>query len=207
MDTGQSERAKSRERDKRHACIGRAFALCSLLSALPSPVSVRAEVIDRVLAILPGQIITLSDVEAALDLGLVEAPAGAERIAGGLSAVVDRVLMLNEVRRVSPAEPSPAAVDERVARIRQRFSTPADLSRVMAARGLDETVVRLFAADDLRLASYLDERFSAAAQPTDEEIRQAGESARQRLTDERRRTLIGAWTAELRRRADVTVLP
>ncbi len=181
-------------------------AFCSLLSALGTA-SVRGEVIDRVLAILPGQIITLSDVEAALDLGLVEVPADAERVAGGVSAVIDRVLMLNEVRRVTPAEPSPVAIDARVARIRQRFAGPADLSRVLAARGLDETVLRLYAADDLRLASYLDERFSAAAQPTDEEIRQAGESARQRLTDDRRRTLVGAWTAELRRRADVTVLP
>ena len=180
-------------------------AFCALLSAL-GPASVTAEVIDRVVAILPGQIITLSDVEAALDLGLVEVPAGAERLPGGLSAVIDRVLMLNEVRRVTPAEPPTAAVDARVALIRQRFAGPADLSRVLAARGLDETVLRLYAADDLRLASYLDERFSAAAQPTDEEIRQAGESARQRLTDDRRRTLIGAWTAELRRRADVTVL-
>jgi hypothetical protein len=170
-------------------------------------VSVSAEIIDRVLAILPGQIITLSDVEAALDLGLVDAHAGSERVSAGLTAVIDRVLMLNEVRRVSPPEPSPAAIEVRLSRIRQRFSAPADLSRVLAARGLDETVLRLFAADDLRLASYLDERFSAAAQPTDEEIRQAGESARQRLTDERRRSLIGAWTAELRRRADVTVLP
>lgn len=204
MDTGQSRghRAK-RIRSRKHTCVlvSLLFALCSISAG------VSAEVIDRVLAILPGQIITLSDVEAALDLGLVEPAAGAERVASGLSAVVDRVLMLNEVRRVSPPEPSRAAVDERVARIRQRFSTPADLSRVMAARGLDETVVRLFAADDLRLASYLEERFGAASQPTDEEIRQAGESARQRLTEERRRTLIGAWTAELRRRADVTVLP
>ena len=203
MDTGQNNghRAK-RIRSREYTCVlvSLLFAVCSI-----SP-SVSAEVIDRVLAILPGQIITLSDVEAALDLGLVEPAAGAERVASGLSAVVDRVLMLNEVRRVSPPEPSRAAVDERVARIRQRFSTPADLSRVMAARGLDETVVRLFAADDLRLASYLEERFGAASQPTDEEIRQAGESARQRLTEERRRTLIGAWTAELRRRADVTVL-
>ena len=134
-------------------------------------------------------------------------PADTERVAGGLTAVIDRVLMLNEVRRVTPAEPSPAAIEARVARIRQRFAAPADLSRVLAARGLDETVLKLFAADDLRLASYLDERFSAAAQPTDEEIRQAGEAARQRLADDRRRTLIGAWAAELRRRADVTVLP
>ncbi len=180
-------------------------AFCSLLFALCS-FSTSAEIIDRVLAILPGQIITLSDVEAALDLGLVDTPPGGDRIAGGLAAVIDRVLMLNEVRRVSPPEPSPAAVDARVALIRQRFGAAAELTRLLAARGLDETMLRLFAADDLRLASYLDERFSAAAQPTDDEIRQAGESARQRLIDDRRRTLIGAWTAELRRRADVTVL-
>jgi len=199
--TGQ--RAEGRGQNGRRVLV---VAFCSLLCAL-CPVSVRGEVIDRVLAILPGQIITLSDVEAALDLGLVEVPADTERVAGGLTAVIDRVLMLNEVRRVTPAEPSPAAIEARVARIRQRFAAPADLSRVLAARGLDETVLKLFAADDLRLASYLDERFSAAAQPTDEEIRQAGEAARQRLADDRRRTLIGAWAAELRRRADVTVLP
>jgi hypothetical protein len=202
MQSMTGQRTEGGGQNVRRALVA---AVCALLSGL-CPVGVRAEVIDRVLAILPGQIITLSDVEAALDLGLVEVPGGSERLAGGLSAVIDRVLMLNEVRRVAPAEPSSAAVDSRVARIRQRFGGSAEVSRVLAARGLDETVLRLYAADDLRLASYLDERFSAAAQPTDDEIRQAGESARQRLTDDRRRTLIVAWTAELRRRADVTVL-
>jgi hypothetical protein len=201
--TGQRE--EGREKKMRRVLV---VAFSSLVVALCSiSVSVRAEVIDRVLAILPGQIITLSDVEAALDLGLVEAPAGEARIRAALSAVIDRVLMLNEVRRVSPPEPSAAAIDARVARIRQHIGDPAEMSRVLAARGLAESVLRLYAADDLRLASYLEERFSAAAQPTDDEIRQAGESARQRITEERRRTLIGAWTAELRRRADVTVLP
>jgi hypothetical protein len=173
--TLRGERGEGRGQNGRRVLV---VAFCSLLSAFCS-VSASAEIIDRVLAILPGQIVTLSDVEAALDLGLVEAPAGADRIAGGL----------------------------RVSRIRERLGSPADMARVLSARGLNDTVVRLFAADDLRLAAYLDERFSSAAQPTDDEIRQAGESARQRLTDERRRTLVEAWTAELRRRADVTVLP
>jgi hypothetical protein len=114
--------------------------------------------------------------------------------------------MLNEVRRVVPPEPTDAAIAARVARIRQRFSSPAELSRALAVRGIEESVLRIYAADDLRLASYLDERFSAASQPTDEEIRQAGESARQTLTAERRQTLITAWTADLRRRADVRIL-
>ena len=196
------QRAESKERRARRLPIVAVFSLLLALSSF-----VRAEIIDRVLAILPGQIITLSDIEAALDLGLVELPTGGDRIAAGLTAVVDRVLMLNEVRRIAPPEPASAAIDARVARMRERFGSPADLSRVLAARGIDDTVLRLYAADDLRLASYLDERFSAAAQPTDEEIRQAGgESARVRLTAERRNSLIAAWAAELRRRADVTVL-
>jgi hypothetical protein len=176
-----------------------------VIAAIATPV--RAEIIDKVLAILPGQIVTLSDLEAALDLGLVEPPPGQDRTSGGLAALVDRILMLNEVRRVVPPEPSAAAIDERMALMRQRFKSPDEMSRMLAARGLDESVVRIYAADDLRLKSYLDERFSAASQPTDEEIRQAGEAARARLVAERRQALVSAWVADLRRRADVTILP
>lgn len=181
-----------------------ALVLCFLLVA-PGSV-IEGEIIDRVLAILPGQIITQTDVQAAVDLGLVEVAEGEDRTAGALAAVIDRVLMLNEVRRVIPPEPSEDAIDARVARIRQRFESPAALARVLAASGIDEQVLRVYAADDLRLASYLEERFSAASQPTDQEVLQGGQGSRQRLADERRRTLISAWTAELRRRADVTVL-
>jgi hypothetical protein len=205
---GKGLRAKSRP----HSVWRAAVVLCGVLFCLqpaafsPLVVSARAEIIDRVLAILPGQIITLSDVEAALDLGLVESPAGGDRVAEGLAALVDRILMLNEVRRVVPREPTAAAIDARVASIRKRFSSPAELSRRLDARGVDETVLRIYAADDLRLASYLEERFSAASQPTDEEIRQAGEAARTKLVTERRQTLVSAWIADLRRRADVTIL-
>lgn len=181
-----------------------AFVAASVLLAQCSVA--RAEIIDRVMAIIPGQIITLSDVHAALDLGLVEAPMEGDRLAAGLSAVIDRVLMLNEVRRVIPPEPSPEAVGARIAIIRQRFSSESELSRTLAARGIDETVLAVHAADDLRLGAYLDERFSAASQPTDEEVRQAGEAGRARLVADRRQNLIAAWVAELRRRADVTVL-
>jgi hypothetical protein len=165
------------------------------------------EVIDRVLAVVSGQIITRSDVEASLALGLVDARPGSDRISDGLQALVDRVLMLNEVRRVVPPQPTPATIDARIARIRERFDSPAALARVLAASGIDETVLRIYATDDVRLASYLDERFTAAAQPTDAEVAQAGEGARQKLTTERRQNLIAAWIAELRRRADLTVLP
>ena len=167
-----------------------------------------AEIIDRILAVVSGQIITKSDVEAARALGLIEASAtdGQSPDEAALQALIDRVLMLSEVRRVVPREPTEAAITERVAAIRGRFPSPAVLQQALAASGISEPVIRIYAEDDLSLAAYLDERFSAAAEPTDQEVLQAGEANRRKLADERRRTLIGAWVAELRRRADISLL-
>ena len=171
-----------------------------------SPVS--AEIIDRILATVAGQIITKSDVEAARALGLIQ-PAAAESQSpddAALQALIDRVLMLNEVRRVVPREPAEAAITARIAEIRNRFPSQAALQQTLAASGIDEAVLRVYAEGDLSLASYLDERFSAAAQPTEQELLQAGEDNRGKLAAERRRTLVNAWIAELRRRADISIL-
>ena len=159
--------------------------------------SASAEIIDRIVAVVAGQIITKSDVDAAAAFGL----------ASDLQEVIDRTLMLSEVRRVAPPEPAAAALDARVAQIRAGFATPEAFMRALESGGLDEAAVRSYAADDLRLSAYLNERFSSASLPTDEEVRQAGESARARLTAERRQVLVNAWTAELRRRTDITLLP
>jgi len=103
-------------------------------------------------------------------------------------------------------KPTEADITARVEAIRQRFPSPAALQQALATTGISEPVIRIFAEDDLSLAAYLDERFSAAAQPTDQEVLQAGEANRRKLADERRRTLISAWVAELRRRADISLL-
>ena len=128
--------------------------------------------------------------------------------------VIDRTLMLNEIRRVAPPEPAPAAVEARIARMRGKFGSPEALAQALSASGLDESAMRAYAADDLRLAAYLDDRFSSGAQPGDEEVRQVGSEhpeltaaeARARLVGERRQALVTAWVAELRRRADITIL-
>jgi hypothetical protein len=180
-----------------------AFVMIAVFAAQP----VSAEIIDRILAVVAGQIITKSDVEAAQALGLIEVGDDNNQVAdSALQALIDRVLMLNEVRRVVPREPTEAAIDARVAAVRNRFASPGAFQAALSASGIDEAVVRIYAEDDLSLAAYLDERFSAAAQPTDQEILQAGEANRQKLAEERRRTLVNAWVAELRRRTEISLL-
>ncbi len=149
-----------------------------LLAATPA-----AETIDRVLAVAAGQIITLSDVTVARELGLVSPPAAADPIRAVLSALIDRELMLAEVDRYAPPEPPADAIERDLAAVRERFASRADYDAVLARSGVDDQRIRELVRQRLRIRAYQDQRFSSA--------------------DARRETLIAEWLAGLRRRGDV----
>lgn len=155
----------------------------ALAAAVLAAGAVHAETIDRVLAVVAGQLITLSDVTAATDLGL-QSPGGAsDPVRAVLSQLIDRELVLAEADRYGPAEPTAEAVDRDVERVRRRFPSPAAFDAALARSGIDEKHLRETLRQDLRVRAYLDQRFSAAA--------------------DRRSGLVDAWMAGLRRRGGV----
>jgi hypothetical protein len=140
------------------------------------------ELIERTLAIVGGQAITLSDVRAALALGLIEPPADSNPIPGATRRLIERALVLREVERYAPPEPPETAVDERMRATIARFSSPDAFRAVLASAAFTEAQVRTWLADDLRMAAYINQRFTDA---------------------ERRADLIVDWIADLRRRTPV----
>lgn len=160
----------------------RTSVLVTLLLAALAGGLVQAETIDRVLAVVAGQLITLSDVTAAADLGLQTADGAADPVRAVLAKLIDRELVLAEVDRYAPPEPTAEAVDREVARVRQRFASPAAFDAALARSGIDEKHLRETLRQDLRLRAYLDQRFSTA---------------------DRRVALIDEWMAGLRRRGGV----
>ena len=116
------------------------------------PASSRAETIDRVLAVVAGQLITLSDVTAARDLGLEAADGAADPIRAVLSQLIDRELMLAEVDRYAPPEPTAEAVDREVERVRARFPSPDAFDAALARSGIDEQHLRETLRQNLRMA-------------------------------------------------------
>ena len=196
--------------------------------ALLVGVPLGAQIIDRVLAVVVGEPITLSDVNAAMRLGLVPGVTGsADGVPAALTALIERQLQLIEVNRYVPPEPSSADVDARLAQIRTRFEREAAFDTAMKELGVTPAQVRARVRDNLRLESYLRQRFGASYQPGEEEVARyyrAHESdftrdgvlrpyddvrdqARTRLVDDRTASLVRDWVAGLRRRADVTILP
>ena len=179
------------------------------------------ELIERTLALVAGQPITLNDVRAALALGLVDV--AASDVEAATAELVDRELVLREVQRYAPPAPADAAIDARLDEIRRRFAA-GTLERVLESHGFTADRLRAWVRDDLRTQAYLAQRFASASSPTDAELSAAYERGRaeferagltfeqalpmvrDRVATERRTELITDWVSELRRRTDVVLL-
>ena len=140
------------------------------------------ELVDRTLAIVAGRTVTLSDARTALALGLVE---GATVDADVVQRLVDRELMLREIDRYDPLEPTAERIDERLAAARAVAGGEDGLARVLRDGGFAERRLRAWIRDDLRVEAYLQQRFAM---------------------DERRQDLIADWLSDLRRRTPVTLI-
>ncbi|MBI4476349.1 MAG: hypothetical protein HY654_04195 [Acidobacteria bacterium] len=202
--------------------------LCVLCGCLVRPVGAGAQevLLDRVLAIVSGEVITLSDVRAATAFQLVTpAAAGGDPVARVVARLIERQLILNEANRYAAPDPASAAIERGLADVRQRVSAGQAVEATLAGTGMTAARLRDFIRDDLRIDNYLDQRFGGAAQPTEEEVaayyrahqaqfdreglatfEQASPAARSRLREERREALVADWLERLRRRADIREL-
>lgn len=194
-----------------------------LTGALLAP-GARADVVDRIMAVVNGRLILLSDVRGFQQWGLLE-DVKAGDASGAVTRLVERELVLAEVERYALPDPDPASVDAGVRAVRGNLP-PDEFRDALAAIGWTEGHLRRVLRNNLRMERYLEERFTAAAAPTEAEAMEyyrtheaefardgrtlpfqaVRETVRDRLADIRRRELIESWIAGLRRRADITRL-
>jgi len=160
------------------------LVLALVLGASAAP----ADVIDRIMAVVGGRTITLSDVNAALLFHQIRPPAEVKDTAGyAVERLIERTLMLAEVERFQPPEPDPVEITIRVDALERGAGSAAAFDKLLAVTGLTRDQLRRQIRDDLRVATYLNQRFGA----TESSEREAS---------------VKSWLVELRKRADVTVV-
>jgi hypothetical protein len=158
--------------------------LLLLIALLPA-----GDVIDRIMAVVGTQPITLSEVSAALQFQLVDVPADAkDRTSYTLDRLIDRTLMLAEVERFQPPEPDPIEITIRVDRMQARAGSAAAFERSLAVTGTTREQLRRYIRDSLRMDTYVNQRFGTLLDPVE------------------RTEAMAAWVRDLRRRADITLL-
>jgi hypothetical protein len=151
---------------------------------VPAPTSSQTATLDRILAIVDGQIIMHSDVRAFIDLGLVDIQTGPSQEVEVLTWLIERRVVLDQVNRFVVAEPDPGTVDRRLYFVRSQVSDDAELELILDRVGLAPADLRQLVADDLRRDAYLVDRFEVVA-------------------DGLREAAISDWVEDLVRRAQV----
>ena len=174
------------------------FAVCILNYAAVSA----QQPLDRVMARIGSNAVTLTDVKAAVGLGLVDAKSPDDSSA--LSLVIDRHVMLMEVARFPPAEPSDVAINQQVEAMRKHAG--GALPELMKSTGLDEARLRDLARDTLRIQAYIMQRFGATANVGEDDARRYYDEHKDQFTRNGQLMPFDDVLAEARKLASTTKL-
>ncbi len=200
--------------------------LAAALILLASGSIVRAEIIDRILAVAGADVVTLSDVRAVLRFELVPPAVTADPIGAALQHLIDRRLILTEIERYAPPDPPDAAITAGVAAVHARFEDALAFEIALNQTAMSHEELREYVRDTIRIEMYLQQRFGTIAQSSEDELLSyyrgnpgeftvdgvlrpfdaVREEVRVRLGEQRRATLIAEWQEGLRRRSSVVVL-
>ena len=186
----------------------------------------RAEIIDRILATVGGGLVLQTDAVAVVRLGLLRPPASGDALQWTMDRLIERRLMLIEVDRYGPPEPPLGEIDARMQAIDERIGSGTDLDLILRETGMSVDQLRLYVRDDLRIEAYIQQRFGATFQPSEDDIvdyyrahpeaftrdgrllsfAEARSAARQAVQTQLRESAVREWLAGLRRRTEVNVL-
>ena len=175
-----NERGKIRSKHARRAALLAGFAaiVAAGFAAAPSPV-----VLDRVVAVVNGQVILESDVEADIELSVIDPSAdgrGALTPQRALEELISRALIQQQIRQedLQSVSPSAAEVKARIEEIRKELpacmrahcSTDAGWKAFLSAHNLTEARVEAYIRNRMEILNFIEERFGQGIQITQEQI-------------------------------------
>jgi hypothetical protein len=145
-------------------------------SVAPAPAG--DQVVDRVVAIVEGQVLTLSELEfetrvALIQRGAMQAAAARldeETLKGALELAINQRLQVQGADRLEAFTAEQAEVDERVAAFRDRFDTEAGFQAFLAHYGADLRQLTEVLTRSVRAERILDSRIRPRAQVGEAEL-------------------------------------
>ena len=199
-----------------------------LLAALLT-VPVSAVTVDRIAAVVDGQVLTVSEIAQMVEIRFFTrlAPSEEEHRREVLDALVAQALRYRDVERFGAQDISPDTIEARLMEIRRRFASEEEFNAALARAELTLEEVRALAKRQLQVEAYIQERFAPLVFVTNEEIdgyytstwararRERGlpvppltevrEEVRTAVRSSRLQTEVDKWTTQLRARANVDV--
>jgi peptidyl-prolyl cis-trans isomerase SurA len=141
------------------------LAIVLLLVAVAAwPGAFASEIVDRIVARIEGDIITLSEVR---ELGAFQQLAGRAAAPGEdalLRQLIEQWIVANDAAAARFPQPAPAEVDRELAALQQHAGTRENFEARLAALGLTAKTLRRLVERELYLERYLDYKFRPTVQ-------------------------------------------
>lgn len=205
-------------------------ALALALGLLGPAGVARAEIIDRIAAVVEGQVLTTSAIERMASSNLIPAEEGETAEAYRrrvLEVAIEFILQRRDAERFGLKDVRPEDVEARIERLVTAGESREQLIARLAAAGMNEEDLRNLIQQRLQIEAYIDERFAPLIFVSLEEIeayyqgtwiqqmRDKGEPVpplaavreqlRESLRAERLAAEVRLWTDQLRLRANVDI--
>src|SRR3990172_10129247 len=134
------------------------FFWLALAALLPGALA-RAELVDRIVAIIDREVVTLSEAEQASEIARARPGAAAPPLVSVVERLIESRLVEREVERFTGEPVSPELVDGALREVRARFSSETAFLEMLARNGLSEEELRATLRKPIGVAQYLEQRF------------------------------------------------
>ena len=194
--------------------MGKALSLL-LTIVLAAPLC--SEVIDRIVAVVEGEIITLSDIRAERTLREVLGEQIARNDSEILDELIDQHLIHPQLETFTRVDPSEEELNARMAEIKDR-------------KGLPEPTIREALKEHIHTQRFFDQKFREFVMPTPDEVRKYYEDVfvpaakskglspipplaeveggiRSNIVEEKSAKQIEAWLKQTRKTAKIEIVP
>ena len=111
--------------------MGRLCLRYSSVIATGGVLATQTLTLDRILAVVGGNVIMLSDVRAFIDLGLADVSGAPESEVATLTLLIERRLALDAIDRYVVADPLSQTINLRLDEVRDRFATTQTFTTVL----------------------------------------------------------------------------
>src|SRR5512133_2689406 len=139
------------------------YAFAIAFGLLAWGTAARAEIIDRIAAVVEGQVITTGDVERLIRADLVprrEAEQETDYRRRVLNTAIDFLLQRRDAERFGLKDVRPADVDARIERLARSDGSKEAMFARLASAGMDEENLRQIIRHRLQIDAYIEERFA-----------------------------------------------
>ncbi|MDH4099990.1 MAG: SurA N-terminal domain-containing protein [Nitrospirota bacterium] len=176
-----------RRNDRKWSCMFIRSSLVLALAFLPA-INAHAEVIDRILAIVNGDIITRSDLDDAIEVNRLrnpserrERPVLEKEI---LEELVDRRLLVQEARRLMISEISAEEIDDAVRQVKAGYTDEEAFRKALADADMTEADMREQLKDQLLIRRFIERRIRLMVRVDMEEVKRFFEANKEGMGDQ-----------------------